>query len=174
MTNKQSAFRSPWFIGWMLLLLVVLAMNITMIYFSQHNFSGLVRDDAYERGKDLHENIRRREASRPKWNTRAEFAGAQNFMGDLKVPAYNSTARLDYHVNNQQGVAVEPQSVTFHAYRNSDASKDFSVAMQRIAPGHYQADISFPLKGAWDTYITATAGGGKIEHNTAQKVFAEE
>jgi penicillin-binding protein 2 len=33
------------------------------------------------------------------------------------------------------------------------------------------------LKETWttgDTYITAIAGDGKIEHNTAQRVFAEE
>jgi len=174
MSNKQSAFRSPWVIGWLVLLLTVLAMNITMVYFSQDGFSGLVVDDAYERGKDYHENMRKRIEERPKWNTRVEFAGAKNFMGDLKVHAFNKPVKLDYVVTDQQGSPVEPHSVTFYAYRNSDASQDFSMQMSRIEAGHYQAEISFPLKGVWDTYITATTGDGNIEHNTAQNIFAEE
>ncbi len=174
MSNKQSAFRSPWVIGWLVLLLTVLAMNITMVYFSQDEFSGLVVDDAYERGKDYHENLRKRTEERPKWSTRVEFAGAKNYMGDLKVAAFNKPVKLDYVVADQQGAPVVPHSVTFYAYRNSDASQDFSVEMTQAEPGHYQADISFPLKGVWDTYVTATTGVGNIEHNTAQKVFAEE
>ncbi|MEN8214060.1 MAG: FixH family protein [Pseudomonadota bacterium] len=174
MSNKQPAYRSPWFIGWMVLLLAVLAMNITMIYFSQDEFSGLVVEDSYERGKDLHENMRKRMAEKPKWNTKAEFAGAKNFMGDLKVPASNQPVQLDFRVTDQQGAPVEPHNVTFYAYRNSDSSQDFSMAMNRVEPGHYQAQINFPLKGVWDTYITATTGADDIEHNTAQRVFAEE
>lgn len=174
MPNKQSAFRSPWVIGWLVLLLAVLAMNITMVYFSQDEFSGLVVDDAYERGKDYHENIRKRTAEKPKWETQVEFAGAKKFMGDLKIPAYNKPVKLDYKVSDQQGEPVEPHSVTFYAYRNSDAKQDFSVEMTRVESGHYQAEITFPLKGVWDTYVTATTGVGNIEHNTVQNVFAEE
>jgi nitrogen fixation protein FixH len=174
MSNKQSAFRSPWVIGWLVLLLAVLAMNITMVYFSQDKFSGLVVDDAYERGKDLHENIRKRQAEKPKWKTQVEFAGAINYMGDLKIPAYNKPVKLDYVVTDQQGAPVEPQSVTFYAYRNSDAKQDFSVEMTRVESGHYQAEITFPLKGVWDTYVTATTGVGNIEHNTVQNIFVEE
>ena len=174
MSNKQSAFRSPWVIGWLVLLLAVLAMNLTMVYFSQDEFSGLVVDDAYERGKDYHDNILKRMAEKPKWKTQVEFAGAKKFMGDLKIPAYNKPVKLDYKVADEQGEPVEPHSVTFYAYRNSDASQDFSVAMTKVESGHYQAEITFPLKGVWDTYVTATTGVGNIEHNTAQIIFAEE
>ena len=174
MSNKQSAFRSPWVIGWLALLLTVLAINITFVTLAVKTPPGLVVDDAYERGKYLHDNIRKRDAEKPKWNTQVEFAGAKKYMGDLKIPAYNKPVKLDYKVSDQQGEAVEPHSVTFYAYRNSDIKQDFSVAMTKVDAGHYQAEISFPLKGVWDTYVTATTGVGTIEHNTAQIIFAEE
>lgn len=174
MSHKQSAFRSPWVIGILLLLLAVLAKNIYTIYMAQDNFPGLVVENAYERGKDLHENIRKRQAEKPDWNTQVDFSGAREFMGDLKIPAYNKDVRLDYYVTDPQGTPVEPQRVTFFAYRNSDARKDFSVEMTKVAAGHYQAQVSFPLKGLWDSIISATTGVSNIEHNTAQTIFAEE
>jgi nitrogen fixation protein FixH len=174
MSNKQSAFRSPWVIGWIVMLLIVVVTIIIRIYLAIDSFPGVVVVDAYERGKDLHENIRKREAEKPKWKTQVEFAGAKNFMGDLKIPAYNKLVKLDYKVRDQQGKPVEPHSVTFYAYRNSDIKQDFSVAMTKVESGHYQAEITFPLKGVWDTYVSATTGIGTIEHNTAQIIFAEE
>ena len=69
MSNKQSAFRSPWVIGWLVLLLSVLAINFTFVILAVKKPPGLVVDDAYERGKDLHENIRKRQAEKPKWKT---------------------------------------------------------------------------------------------------------
>ena len=174
MSNKQSAFRSPWVIGWLVLLLSVLAINFTFVTLAVKKPPALVVDDAYERGKDLHENIRKRKAEKPKWKTQVEFAGAKSFMGDLTIPAFNKPVKLDYRVTDQQGAPVEPHSVTFYAYRNSDAKQDFSVEMTKVESGHYQADITFPLKGVWDTYVTATTGVGNIEHNTAQNIFAKE
>ena len=174
MSNKQSAFRSPWVIGGIVMLLIVVVTIIARIYLAIDSFPGLVVDDAYEHGKDLHENIRKRSAERPKWNTQVEFAGAKKSMGDLMIRAYNKPVELDYRVTDQLGEPVEPHRVTFYAYRNSDVKQDFSVAMKRVAPGHYQAQITFPLKGVWDTYVTATTGVGNIEHNTVQNIFAEE
>jgi len=174
MSNKQSAFRSPWIIGWLALLLAVLAINITFISLAVKKPPSLVLEDAYEHSKYLHDNILKREAEKPKWKTQVEFAGAKNFMGDLKIPAYNKPVKLDYKVTDEQGEPVEPHSVTFYAYRNSDAKQDFSVVMTKVEPGHYQAEITFPLKGVWDTYVAATTGVGNIEHNSVQNIFAEE
>ena len=174
MSNKQSDFRNPWVIGGIVMLLIVVVTIIARIYLAIDSFPGLVVDDAYEHGKDLHENIRKRSAERPKWNTQVDFAGAKKSMGDLMIRAYNKPVELDYRVTNQMGEPVEPHSVTFYAYRNSDIKQDFSVAMTKVDTGHYQAEISFPLKGVWDTYVTATSGEGTIEHNTAQIIFAEE
>ena len=174
MSNQQSAFRSPWVIGVIVMLLIVVVTIIIRIYIAIDTFPGLVVDDAYERGKYLQENIRKRDAEKPKWNTQVKFAGAKNFMGDLKIPAYNKPVKLDYKVTDEQGEPVEPHSVTFYAYRNSDAKQDFSVVMTKVEPGHYQAEITFPLKGVWDTYVAATTGVGNIEHNTVQNIFAEE
>src|SRR5512143_379962 len=61
--NKR-AFRNPCVIGWLTLLTVVLAVNITMIVLAFTTGPGLVEKDYYEKGRDLEKNIHKQIAAR--------------------------------------------------------------------------------------------------------------
>jgi len=65
--EKQLWYKSPWLIGWLLLVVIVLAVNAYMITQSINNFPGLVVDDFYERGQDYEENINKKLENNNKW-----------------------------------------------------------------------------------------------------------
>ena len=157
--KKQSAWRSPWLIGWILLIVVVLVVNIIMITFSISGNPGIVVEDYYDRGKDYEQNMLKRMARDPGWQMNIE---APDFI-ELDQP---TTFR--YTVVGKDGELVDVNKVVFYAYRPSDVNMDFSKEMQLVEPGLYQVDVSFPLKGAWD--ILVSAKGESDEYNTPLRI----
>ena len=168
MSNKQSAFRSPWVIAWVSIVSVVLVVNIFMIYLAITGHSGLVVEDYYERGQDYEKNRMKRLAMQPKWDTGIEFENSRPGI-NLIVPL-DEPVNVNFSVTDKAGEAAIPDSVTFYAYRPSDAKQDFSVPMVREAPGRYSAEVQFPLLGYWDIIVSATRGD--VEHNTALRIDA--
>ena len=67
MDNKQSAWRNPWVIAWVSILIGFFIISGTRIYFALTTSPGLVVDDYYERGQDYEENILKRRARDPGW-----------------------------------------------------------------------------------------------------------
>ena len=57
MDKKQSAWRNPWVIAWVSILIGFFIISGTRIYFAVTTSPGLVVDDYYERGQDYEENI---------------------------------------------------------------------------------------------------------------------
>jgi len=159
MTDKKSAFRSPWVIGWIAMVVVFLSMNMVMVYFAITNNPGLVVKDFYERGQDYEKHMLERQARNPHWRMR------------VKLPrkiGVNEAVICHFTVMDKEGSPVVPDSVTFHAYRPSDARQDFSVPMKETAPGVYESEVRFPLQGAWDTLVSVKHG--EDEYNTAKRV----
>ncbi len=153
MAKKNSPWRSPWIIGWLSLLLVFLLANGIMIYLAIEGNPGLVVDDYYERGQDYEKNMLKRMAKDPGW--------------DMKIimPELIEVAKpmlVNFTVLDVAAKPVNRDSVTFYAYRPSDAKKDFSVPMQRIDDGLYEAWVTFPLLGIWDVLVTVTNVDGEI------------
>ena len=79
-----------------------------------------------------------------------------------------SLTSVQLSVLDKAGVPVTPDSVTFYAYRPSDATQDFSVPMDEQAAGLYTAKAEFRLKGAWD--ILASARSGEDEYHVGQRI----
>lgn len=159
MTEKKSAWRSPWVLGWIVMLVAFLTMNVIMIYLAIHNNPGLVVEDFYKRGQDYERNMLKRQARNPGWRMR------------VKLPrkiGVNEPVICRFTVMDREGAPVAPESVTFHAYRPSDSRQDFSVPMKETAPGVYEGEVRFPLQGAWDTLVSVKHG--EDEYNTAKRV----
>lgn len=160
MVAKNSAWRSPWVIAWVTTLFVVLTANIIMIYLAVDANPGLVVEDYYERGQDYEKNMVARMEKDPGWKMRVKMPN--------ELPLATPT-RVDFFVNDKEGNPVEGDSVTFYAYRPSDANADFSVPMKLQKPGHYQAEIGFPLKGVWDSLVSIQKDGD--EYNQAKRLI---
>jgi len=147
--QSQSPWTNPWVLGWIGLLVVFLIANFIMIYLAVTHNPGLVVDDYYERGQNFEQNMLKRQARDPGW----EMKLLSPRMVGVAEPADFGVRILD-----KQGNAVAPDSVTFYAYRPSDARQDFSVPMSEQDAGVYRAEVSFPLLGVWDILISAKHG----------------
>lgn len=157
---KQSAWRSPWVIGWVAIVLTVVLVNAFMIFLAINVNPGLVVDDYYERGQSYEKNMVARMAKDPGWKMNISVPE----MLPLAAPAL-----VQFTLTTKDGGVVEPDSVIFYAYRLSNANEDFSVPMMRVKPGHYQAEVTFGLKGVWDTLVGVQKDGD--EYNEALRVI---
>lgn len=153
---SSSAWRSPWFLGWIGLVVVVLGVNATMIVLAFMTNPGLVVDDYYERGRDVERTLTTRRAEAPGWTM------------SLDTPAdiaKNRSTMVRFYVVDSAGQPVRPDQVTYYAYRPSDPSADFSVPMVEEAPGRYAAEVSFSLSGLWDTLVAAQTDGQEVAYD---------
>ncbi len=156
---RQSAWRSPWVLGWFSILVTVVTANFTMIYFAVDGNPGLVVEDYYERGQHYEQNMLARMAKDPGWAMRIS-------LPDEVV--LDRPATVGFTLATREGGAVNPDSVTFYAYRPSDAKADFSVPMQSAGNGLYQAEVTFTLKGVWDILVSVQKEGE--EYNEALRL----
>lgn len=162
-SKKQSWYKSPWVIGWLLLVLVVMAVNAFMIFQSVNDFPGLVVDDFYERGQNYEENILKKLENNEKWVT--EF--------QLDEIHSNKLISIAFTINDKQGKPAQVEKITLFAYRPSNAKKDFFVPMTLSDDKKtYQADMTFGSKGKWDLLASVIIDGTEV--NYAKTVFVKD
>lgn len=140
--DNPRASRNPWVIGWIALIVIVLGVNATMITLAYTTNPGLVSEDYYERGRDHEKHISDKLAARAAlgWTITSQIP-------DQLVMQRNEKFR--FISVDRAGLPLSEAKVIVHAYRPSDARRDFQVAMAESNPGFYEGDINFPLKGLW-------------------------
>jgi nitrogen fixation protein FixH len=158
--EKQSAFRSPWVLAWIGMLIVFVMANAVMIYLAADR-PGLVVDDYYDRGQDYEKIMLKRMAKDLGWKMKV----VKPKFADVGKPS-----EWKFSVMDKDGAPVKADSVTFYAYRPSDAKQDFSVEMELTAPGHYKADVTFPLLGVYDILVSVKKG--EDEFNVPSRISA--
>lgn len=144
------ALKSPWVIGWLVLLGTVLAVNLVMVTLAFVTSPGLVVKDAYERGQDYEKSVQTRLRDAPDWTMQIDTSA------DLLV---GEPGQLRLFVVDRAGQPVRADRVTLQAYRPSDAQRDFTAELTEEVPGRYVAEVSFPLPGIWDARMVVQAGG---------------
>ena len=159
--QHQSAFKSPWVIAIILMLVIFVGANAVMIFLAANRGPGLVVDDYYERGQDYEKNMLKRLAKDSGWVMTVEDPG----FVDIGKPTV-----FRFKVVSKEGGEAAPDQVTLHAYRPADAKQDFSLPMQLVEPGVYEAEATFPLKGVWDVLVSAKQG--EDEFNTHRRISA--
>lgn len=145
-----SAWRSPWVIGWVSLVVAVLVVNGTMIYLAFATNPGLVNDDFYERGQHYEETLISKRMIDPGWTIRSDIPDGI---------AVNEETMIRVVLVDKAGQPVSPDKVTFYAYRPSDKAADFSRPMEPEDTGRFAVKTSFPLYGYWDTLIAVEHEG---------------
>jgi len=153
------AWKSPWVIAWITLVLAVLGVNGVMVFFAVATNPGLVVVDYYERGQHYEHTISSKSARDPGWVLRADIPQ------DISA---GETTPIRFFLVDKAGQPVIPESVELFVYRPSDATRDFSVSMAAEGPGRYVADVSFPLVGVWDTLVAAR--NGDDEYHIGQRI----
>jgi len=163
-TNKKQVwYKSPWLIGWLLLVIIVLAVNAFMIFQSINDFPGLVVDDFYDRGQDYEENINKKLENNEKWDTAFQLSEVYQ----------SKPVTIIFTIKDKKGLIPEPEKITLYAYRPSDAKKDFSTAMTLAEnKKSYQATMTFASKGKWDLLASAVIDGTEV--NYAKSIFVKD
>jgi nitrogen fixation protein FixH len=157
--KPASAWRSPWVMGWIALVVAVLGVNVTMVYLAIATNPGLVVEDYYERGREYERSLVSKMASGPGWEMRADIPPL--------IKAGERT-RIRFFSVDRAGMPVAPDAVELYAYRPSDASRDFNLPMTEEGRGRYLAELSFPLLGVWDVLIAVKSG--EAEQNLGQRI----
>ncbi len=164
--NKQVWYKSPWVIGWLLLVVLVLSVNAFMIIKAVDNNPGLVVDNFYERGQNYEENISKKLRNNLKWKT--EYLIDEVFVGKETLILFTITDQLEQF--------KKAEKMTLFAYRPADAKKDFFSPMTLITTDdgvqYYAASMTFNAKGTWDLLAGAIVDG--IEVNYAKRIFVKE
>ncbi len=147
------AWRSPWVIAWVGLVVVVLGVNLTMVYLAITTNPGLVSEDYYDRGQHYERTLISKLGKDPGWTIRSDIPA------DLHV---DQASTIRVFLVDKAGQPVTPDAVNLFAYRPSDKAQDFSSVMTPEGPGRYVARVTFPLMGRWDTLVAVTQGEDEI------------
>ncbi len=158
--SSKRAFRNPWVLGWIALVVIVLAVNIAMITFAITTNPGLVDKNYYEKGRTLEHNIQKHIAAYDAlgWSGRLDTSGE---------PLRNQATPMRFSVVDDKGLPISNLKLTLVSYRPSDVSADFNAEMKEFAPGQYEASVHYPLKGLWEVTVRA-------EHNAQQFDLAKK
>lgn len=154
------AWKSPWIIGWVSLVLVVLIVNIIFVALGFSTNPGLVVSNFYDRGQDYEKTWASRQEHDPGWVLQADVPP------DLEVGA---PSVLRFFIVDKTGMPADIENAHFYAYRPSDARRDFDLPMIEEGPGRYRVEVSFPLMGVWDTLVAVRQGGE--EFNLGRRIF---
>jgi len=153
--NKQ-AWRNPWVLGMVGLILLVIAVNVGFITMAMRTNPGLVDNKYYDHGRDLERNALKKIAARNALGLEANFETPEHIVISRPAP-------FRFTAVDKRGLPFTNAEVTIVAYRPADAAADFIVQMQDNTQGRYQADMVFPLKGTWDLIIKVKRGEDSIE-----------
>ncbi|HEY0721660.1 MAG TPA: FixH family protein [Gammaproteobacteria bacterium] len=158
--SSKRAFRNPWVLGWIALVVIVLGVNIAMISLAVTTNPGLVDKDYYEKGRDFENNVQKQIAAHNAlgWSGRLDTSGQ---------PRRGQTTPMRFSVVDNKGLPISNLKMTLVSYRPSDVSADFNVDMKEFAPGLYQADVSYPLKGLWEVTV-------RVDHNEQRLELAKQ
>jgi len=156
--------KNPWLRGILSVVGVTLIVNFGFITYAYIFPPNLVANDYYERGKEyFHDEKTRQKAEATAW--RLQLLMPSN----MRV---NQVQTVRLYAMDHQGKPVQKGNVTLKAYRPNDASRDFTITLQRSDVGTFTAPITFPLPGHWD--LIARIDVDKHHFDTAERIFVEQ
>ena len=144
--DNPRALKNPWVLGWIALVVIVLAVNIGFITLAFITNPGLVDKNYYENAQDFEENL-------VKYRT-AQNALGWSYQADFpQNPVISKNEMYRLNVVDKVGAPLTAASITVNAYRPSDASADFTASLSEVDAGIYEGYINFPLKGIWEITV---------------------
>lgn len=149
--NSKSALRNPWVLSFLLFITVVLAVNITFIWFTmQPGRSELVERDYKTKDRKANDQVLSELGTRKVLGWKTDITPPRDIVTGTPL-AY------EISISDREGNPVSG-TLNVQAYRASDASKDFVTEFKEVAAGRYQGYINFPLKGYWELHIRVQRG----------------
>jgi len=154
---RKSLWIPALFVG---LMLLVVAVNGTMMFFAQSTFSGLDTEKSYEEGIEYNSVLKEAAASAALgWTAKTTFTPV---VGGRHVAVT---------VIDKAGSPVEGLHVIGHLVRPVSTAFDQLLTLRHEGNGVYGADIALPANGSWE--LRLEAAGGPSDWQTVQRVFVK-
>ncbi|MGD8569507.1 MAG: FixH family protein [Gammaproteobacteria bacterium] len=148
--------RNPWVIAWFGIVATFLVVNGIFVVFAVTSNPGLVVNNYYEQGREFEKNAMKLMAMHKKLQ----------WLSKLEIPdavVLNTPDTYRFSAVDSKGVPINDADVQLVAYRPSDANADFTATLHAVAPGLYQASLTFPLPGVWDLNVKVQRGADHYE-----------
>jgi len=148
----------PWaFVG---LFGVMLAANGALVYAALSTWTGLDTINAYDAGRQYDRVLAAQRAQDALgWQTSLTFVDAGAKRG-----------RIAFALANDAGAPLDTLRVRARFFRPTHGGLDKEVALARVAPGRYAAEVVLPAAGQWELHIIATTAGGTTWRE-ARRIF---
>lgn len=158
------AWKNPFVIAWMVILVIVLAVNFFMVSMAIVTNPGLVIDDYYEQGKRMDVILAEQK--------RMEKIGWQLNI-DLPVMSEGKPVKVNLQVLDKENKPFDVETAVLYFYRPSDRNLDGSVEMIATGEaGQYVQDFALPKKGKWDLIMEVTKGD--IRFNLGRSIMVQD
>ncbi|WP_294949660.1 FixH family protein [Sulfurivirga sp.] len=144
-------WRNPFVIGWLVMLVLVLSVNLFMVNMAIVTNPGLVKTDLDHAEASVVEILRREKDLQSK-----------GWALDLKIPllTQNEPAPVQARIYIKDGGAtVVGDSATLFYYRPADKRQDGQIVLKRQPDGTFAGILKLPLKGKWDVVLEITKDG---------------
>lgn len=162
-SNKEGK-NNPWVIFWVLGLATVVLVNIIFIVTAFVSSPGLVDEDYYETGRKYEQNAMKMIAAREALKWEVQF----NLPEDIVL---SKPTNITFSAVDARGLPVDNADLTIVSFRPSDKNADFTTKMNEFAPGLYDAELTFTLKGTWDLNLTMIRG--EDSYDLSQRIFVK-
>jgi nitrogen fixation protein FixH len=158
-----SAFASPrpqsrdrW-IPWVFVacMLLVVAVNATLVYFATQSWGGLVSNHAFQRGVA--------------YNRLIAEAAAEEALGWKADVAYRpatdgKAAALVVALRDADGKPMDGAAIAIEAQRPLEAQAPLAVELHYVGDGRYAASMDALRVGQWDIRLTVAADGHEAHY----------
>jgi len=156
MSERKSDKMIPW--GFALFFVVQFALFAWFIRISYHSHTGVVTEDAYNKGLQYNDTITKAEAQKSLGWT-AEITAAE---------AGGKKARVTLRLRDKDGKAITDARVRLWAIRPVQDGMDQNTNMRQEENGVYAATLNLPAPGLWEIRILAEKDGKT--HQASQRV----
>ncbi len=158
------AWKNPFVIAWIVILVIVLAVNFFMVSMAIVTNPGLVVDDYYEQGKRMDVILAEQK--------RMEKIGWQ-LQVDLPIMSEGKPEKITLNVLDKDNKPLVVDTAVLYFYRPSDRNLDGQLEMQATSQGGtYIQEFSLPLKGKWDLIMEVTKGD--IRFNIGRSIMVQD
>lgn len=156
--ERADLWANRW-VPWMFVLafLVVGAVNAIFVYLAIHSHTGLVTEQAYEKGLAFNQTLAKAEAMQ---------ALGWNFSVEL-----TSEDILSVRLVDKSGNPIQKAQVRGRMVRPVKSGYDYEInlaeQMKVGESGVYQVLLRPPLRGSWTVHLVATQNGQSFEKSEA-------
>jgi nitrogen fixation protein FixH len=145
----------PWPTAIVLFFVVVVAVNLLLVRFSQTSWTGLVTEGAYKKGLAFNKTLEAQQAQ--------EALGWEVLL-DTSPLRVGAAGHLRLSLRDRQGAPLPGAQIQGVLFRPVHQGVDQPFTMREEQPGLYNASLSVPMPGHWEVRLEMTAPAGHYRH----------